>query len=84
MGEEDWIVKKPHMTSKPNAVEYKQDMHQAMWASSVYVVILATTSRKKNQHAVIYRVGSVLLFLAEMVRVVLLEVNSSLARVLTG
>lgn len=66
-------MKKSHMTSKPDAVEYKQDMHQAMWASSVYAVILAMASRKKNQHVVINRIGSVLPFLAEMVRVVLLE-----------
>jgi hypothetical protein len=39
-------MKKPHMTSKADAVEYKQDMHQAMWVSFVYVVVLVMTSRK--------------------------------------
>jgi hypothetical protein len=67
------LQEEPHMTTKPEGVEYKQDMHQAMWASSVYVVILTMVSSKKNQRTAINRVRSVLPFMVEMIRVVLLE-----------
>lgn len=38
------------MTSGPDTVGYKQDMHQAMWVSFVYVahIILAMTSRERT------------------------------------